>query len=112
MNRFTHDGFGMGLGDFFDIHSTRRAGHENDFPDTAIDENTEIQFALDVQAFFNENALDGTAAGTSLRGDEICAQHMRGDFRSFVRRVRELDAARLAAATSVDLRFYYDYVGL
>jgi hypothetical protein len=52
-----------------------------------------------------------TAGGAGLGRDEIDAEHMRSDFRGFVGRVRELDAAGFAAAASVNLRLDNDYVG-
>ena len=101
----------MRLGDFLDVHAAGGAGHKNNFANAAIDENAEIEFALDVEAFFDENALDGAAAGAGLRGDKIHAEHVRSDVRGFIRRVSELDAAGFAAAAGMNLRFHNDYAG-
>src|SRR5271163_3327310 len=106
MNRLAHDGFGIRLGNFFDIHASGSTGHENYFAHAAIDKNAEIKFALDVQTLFDKNALDGAAAWAGLRRDEIHAQHVRSDVCGFVGRVRKLDAPRFAATASMNLRFY------
>ena len=76
MNDFAQDRVGIVLGDFFDFHAAGGAGHEEHFAGGAIDENAEVEFALDVETFFDEEALDDAAAGAGLRGDEIHAQHV------------------------------------
>jgi hypothetical protein len=67
--------------------------------------------ALAMQTFFDQHTFYGAAGGAGLHRDEIDAQHVRSDFRGFVGRVRELDAAGFAATASVNLRFDNDYVG-
>jgi len=64
MNGFAQNGAGIFLGDFLDFHAASGAGHEDHAAGGAIDEQTEIKFALDVQAFFDEQALDDAAGGT------------------------------------------------
>ena len=51
-------------------------------------------------------------AGPVCDGDQIHAEHVRSDFGGFVGRMRELHAARFAAAAGVNLRFHDDDVGL
>src|SRR5712692_4182130 len=82
MNVFAQDGCGIFLGDFFDFHAAGGAGHENGKTGSAIDQEAEIKFALDVQTFFDEYALDDAAAGTGLRRDEVHAQDVAGDRKS------------------------------
>ena len=91
--------------DFLDLHAAGGAGHEENFARGAIDEDAEVEFALDVEAFFDEHALDDASAGAGLHGDEIHAEHGAGDVGGFVGRVREFDAAGFTAATGVNLRF-------
>ena len=85
MNRLAHDGFGIRLGNFFDVHTAGSTSHENYFAHAAIDEDAEIKFALDVQTLFDKDALDGATAGAGLGRDEIHAQHVRSDVGGFVR---------------------------
>ena len=108
MNRFAQNGAGIVLGDFFDFHAARGAGHENDVAGGAIDEQAEIKFALDVEAFFDEQALDDAAGGAGLRRDQLHAENVAGEIGGFVGGARQLDAATFAAAAGVDLRFHDD----
>ena len=105
MDGFTEDRFGMGLGHFFDFHAACGAGHEDDLARGAVDEDAEVELTLDIESFFNEQALDDTACGTSLHGDEIHAEHVAGDFGGLVGGVGELDATGFPAAAGVDLGF-------
>src|ERR1700733_10724384 len=105
LNEFVEDGFRICFCDFFDFHAAGSAGHEENFARGAIDEDAEVELALDVQTFFDQHALDDAPAGTGLHSDEIHAEHGAGDFGGFVGRMRELYAAGFAAATGMDLRF-------
>ena len=106
MNRLAQNGAGIILGDFFNFHAARGAGHEHDAAAGAVDEQAEIKFALDVEAFFDEHALHDAAGGAGLRRDELHAQDVAGDVGGLVGGARELDAAGFSAATGVDLRFH------
>src|SRR5260370_5913798 len=64
MYRFAQNGARIFLGDFLDFHAARGAGHEDNAAACAIDKEPEIKFALDVEAFFDEHALDEAAACT------------------------------------------------
>jgi hypothetical protein len=112
MNGFSQNGSGIFLGDFLDFHAASGAGHEYDAAGGAIDEQAEIEFALDVQAFFDEQALDDTAGGTGLRSDQLHAENLAGEIGSFVGRTGQLHASRFAAAAGMDLRFDDGDVGL
>src|SRR5260370_10043529 len=76
MNRFAQNGARIFPGDFLDFHAARGAGHEDNAPGGAIDKEPEIKFALDVEAFFDEQALDDAAAGTALRSDQLHTENM------------------------------------
>jgi len=80
---FAEDGFGMLLGNFFDFHSAGGAGHEDGPGGFAVDDQAEIEFALDVQTFFDEQTFYDAADGSGLNSDEIHAQHVAGDFGGF-----------------------------
>ena len=74
----------------------------------AIHEHAEIEFALDVQAFFDQQAADDAAFFAGLRRDEGHAHDLAGEIGGFVGRFREFYAAAFAAASRVNLRFH-DY---
>ncbi len=111
MDDFLDDGGRIFSCDFFDFHAARGARHENDAADAAVHEKTEVKFALNDEAFFDEQALDDTAAGAGLNRHEIHAEHAAGDFSGFIRRMNELDASRLTAATRMNLRLDDDDAG-
>src|SRR5579859_6276349 len=112
MNGFFQDGRGIFLGDFLDFHAAGAAGHKDDASGFAIDQQAEVEFALDVQAFFDEQALDDAASGAGLNGDQIHAQHAGGDFGGFVGRMGQLDATGFAASAGMNLRLDDDNIGL
>ena len=72
--------------------------------DGAVHQDAEVELALDVETFFDQQALDDAAAGAGLRRDQLHAQHLAGEVRGFVGGMRELHAAGFAAAAGVDLR--------
>src|SRR5260370_42013333 len=79
MNRFAQNGAGIFLGDFLNFHAASSAGHEDDAAGGPIDEKAEIKFALDVETFFDEQALDNAASGASSRSDQLRAEAVAGD---------------------------------
>src|SRR5207253_8112849 len=105
MNGLAQNGAGIFLGDFLDFHAAGGAGHEDDAANGAIDEEAKIKFALDVEAFFDEQALDDAAGGAGLRSDQLHAENVAGDVGSFIRGAGQFYASGFAAATGVDLRF-------
>ena len=78
-------------------------------PDGAIDEDAEVEFALDVQAFFDQQAADDAAFFAGLRRDELHAENLPGE-RLRLRRgdVASFTPPRFAAAAGVNLRFHHD----
>src|SRR5713226_1564583 len=112
MNRFAQNGAGIILGDFLDFHAAGGAGHENNVAGGAIDEQAEIKFALDVEAFFDQQSLDDAAGGAGLRSDQLHAKNVAGEISGFVGGTRQLYAASFAAATCVDLRFDNDDIDM
>ena len=52
------DGGGIFVRHDFDLHAARGAGHDDRGFDGAVDQDAEVELELDVEAFFNEKALD------------------------------------------------------
>ena len=90
--------------DFFDLHAAGGAGHDHGSFDGAVHQDAEIEFALDVEAFLDQQAAHDAATGTGLRRDQVHAQNLRGQLRRFVGGTRQLHAAAFAAAAGMDLR--------
>ena len=84
MNRLAQNRFGIVLGDFLDFHSAGGAGHKHGRAHRAIDENAEIKFALDVEAFFDQQAANDAPFRARLRRDEIHSEDALGVGGSFV----------------------------
>ena len=80
-------------------------------PGRAIEDDAEIQLALHLEAFFDQHAPDDAPFGTGLVRDERHADHRARQLLRVLRRLRELDAAALAAAARVDLRLHDDNAG-
>ena len=57
-----------------------------------------------LQPFFDQHARDDAPFGAGLMRDERHADHLARELLGFVGRLRELDAAALAAAAGVNLR--------
>ena len=91
-------------GDFLDVHAAGRRGHERDAARVAVEQQAEVQLALDLRAGLDVDLVDRQAVARGLLGLEPLPEHAlgrRGDVRG---RLDHLDAARLAAATGVHLR--------
>src|SRR5712672_1632235 len=109
MNRLAQNSGGILFGNFRDFHAAGSASHEDDVTGGAINKEPEIKFALDVQSFFDEQAFDDAAGGTSLRSHQLHAENVAGEIGSLVRGPSEFYAACFAAAPSVNLGFYDDH---
>ena len=81
-------------------------------PGLAVDQQSQIEFALDVQPFFDQQALYDAPLRARLRRDQVHSQDLRRDFRSFVGRTRQLHAPAFAAPSRVNLRFHHTHLGL
>ena len=98
----------MLLRDFLDFHSARGAGHEHRRADRAIHQDAQIKLALDVEAFFDQQAPDDAALFAGLRRHELHAQNAAPR----ATRPRPTDRAsftppRLAAPACVNLRLHH-----
>ena len=70
----------------------------------AVDQDAQIELALDLEPFLDEHAADLLALGAGLMRDQRHADHLLRELLGFVGRLGDLDAAALAAAAGVDLR--------
>ena len=107
MNRFAQNHFGMVLRDFLDFHSAGRAGHKYRRANSAVNQNAQIQLALDVEPFFDQQAANDAALRARLRRDQLHSENALGMRRRFVGRFRELHAAAFAAPAGMNLRFHH-----
>ena len=70
----------------------------------AIDQDAEIELALDLEPFLDQHAADLLAFGAGLVGDQRHPDHLLRELLDLVERPGDLDAAALAAAAGVNLR--------
>jgi hypothetical protein len=91
------------LGDFFDVHAARFGGDDGDAATLTIERQRKIDLAFDVRARLDVHRLDRQALGPGLFSDEPLAEHVGRSGTHRIEVARQLDAARLAAATRVDL---------
>ena len=69
----------MPFRDFLDFHAARGAGHEDRRADGAVHQHAQVDFALDIEPFFDQHAADDAAFRARLRGDELHAQDLLGE---------------------------------
>ena len=78
-------------------------------PGLPIDHDSQIQFAANIQSFFDENLLNLPAFRTRLRRDERHSQNFSGESSPHPSGVfASFHAAALAAPAGMDLRFHND----
>ena len=94
----------MLFGDLLDLDAALFADHEDDALRGTIEDEPEIQLAIDGEAFFDEEPKDLLAAGAGLIRDERLAEQLARDRLGFGARLGELDAAGLAASAGMNLR--------
>ena len=70
----------------------------------AIEDDAQVELALDLQALLDEHALHLLARRPGLVGDEVHAEDLLGGRARLVGPLHDLDAAALAAAAGVNLR--------
>ena len=100
--------FRVRRGHFLDVHAAGGAGDDDRTAGRAIDQDAQIELALDLQAFLDEHASDLPALRAGLVRDERHPDHLFRQPLGFVGRFRQLDAAALAAAAGMDLRLHDD----
>src|SRR5690606_38678222 len=93
-------------GNLLDLHAALGGGHHGDARGGAVDQEAQVELALDVAAFLDIEALDQLALGAGLVGHQGHAQHLAGLVLHVVQRLDDLDAAALAAAAGMNLGLY------
>ena len=91
------------LRDFFDVHAAGFGGDDGDAATLTIERQRKIDLAFDVRARLDVHRLDRQSFGPGLFGDEPLAEHVGRSGTHRIEVARQFDAARLAAATRVDL---------
>src|SRR5437660_10061996 len=85
--------------DLFNVHAARSRCHEHRLAFPAIHENPDIEFLLDRQSFFDQQAAYNASFGARLVRDERHAQHPGGEIAGFLDRFGNLYTTALAPAS-------------
>ena len=91
-------------GDFLDVHAAFRARHQHHALRPPIDDHPDVKLFADVRAFFDQQAPHLLPLRSRLVSDELHAEDAAREVSDLGDRLRDLDAAPLAAAAGVDLR--------
>src|SRR5262249_12431079 len=110
IDRLLQDLLGMLGGDLFDLHAALGRRHHGHAPRAAVDHHADVELARDVDALLDEEALHALALGPGLMGHEVHAVDGARLLLGVDEVLGDLDAAALAAAAGVDLRFDDDDV--
>ena len=89
--------------DLLDLDAALGGCHHGDLAGGAVDDHAEVELTRDVDAFLDVEAADLLPLGAGLVSDELHAKDLACDLADFIEALGELDAAALAATTSVDL---------
>ena len=92
--------------DLLDVDAALGARDHDDPLRVAVDDEREVELALDARGPLDQHAADALALGARLRRDERGAEHLVGDLGDLGGGVADLHAAGLAAAAGVDLRLH------
>ena len=100
--------------DRLDVHAALGRDDDGDAAGAAVDQQSEVEFLVDVDAVGDVEPIDLLAGRAGLDGDQRLAEHLGGVLADLVDRMGEADAAlgvgaeflelALAAAAGVDLR--------
>ena len=99
------NGIGSLRSHLFDIHSAGGRCHEHGLASGAVHQNSQIQFLLDRQGFFNQQPPHDASFGTGLVRNQSHAQHLFGNVPGLVGRLGDLYPSALAASAGMNLRF-------
>jgi hypothetical protein len=89
------------------FHAARRTGHEHRSARFAVNQQSQIKFAPDVQSLFDQQPLHRPSLRTGLCRHQVHSQDVRSNLRPFIRGPRQFYAAALAAASRVNLRLHH-----
>ncbi len=101
------DLFWMGLRDLLDLHAALGRDHQGDARCGAVDQHAGIEFARDVAAILDIDALDLAPLRPCLVRHQYLAQHILGPGAYVLDGLHHLDPARLAAPARMDLRLHH-----
>ena len=90
--------------DLLDLNAAFLGTHHDDPRRGAVNDKAQVVFLFDIRAFFNQEATDLLALRPRLMRDENLAKQLLRVAFDLFNGLGNLDAARLAAATRVDLR--------
>jgi len=107
LDGFLEDALGGFRGDIFDLDAAVGRRHEGVLAGGAVEDDAQVELALDGQSFFDQEALDDAAFGSGLMGDQLHAQNFFSGGAGFLGVFDHLDASTLAASAGVDLGFDY-----
>jgi hypothetical protein len=94
------------VGDLLDFDAAFLTRHDHGFLRGSIEHDSEIQLTRDLEALFDEHALDHTAFGPGLIRYEAHAEHLRRGVADLGWALHDLDAATLASAAGMNLRLH------
>ena len=107
---FAEDGGGILFRDSFDLHATFPTGDEDRAISHTVQGNREVKFPGDFRRFPHQNGMDRLPLGSGLMGDQLIANHARGDIADLGGGFDEMDPrfesvleCALPAASRVDL---------
>ncbi len=113
VDREGHDLLGGRSRDFLDVHAAFGRDDEGNARGLAVDQQREVEFARDVRAIFDVDAVDLLAGRAGLVRHQRAAEHLLGELGGFFHRLGQANAAlltgfglfelALAAAAGVDL---------
>jgi hypothetical protein len=91
------------LGELLDLHAAPPGGDHADALQFAIQDEAQVQLALERLGHFDVNALAGLALRSGLAGHQALSKQILGGLRDFVVGPAQLDTAGLAATAGMHL---------
>jgi hypothetical protein len=98
------DFFRVGGGHFLDVHAAGGAGNHHGAGAGAVDDDAQIELALDLHPFLDQHPAHLLAFGPGLVRDQGHPQHVLRQLLGLADRAGHLHAAALAAAAGMNLR--------
>lgn len=79
INGGSEDSLGALLGDSLDIHTTLGGGDDDGATSSAVQEDSEVEFATSELALANVDGVTDATTGASLLGDELVTDHLASE---------------------------------
>src|SRR5262249_21906161 len=96
--RCFEDFFGVPGGDFFDLDSSLRAGHQHRHADGSVQDHAQVDFSGNVYRVLHQHFGHTLALVAGLTGNEGNPKHDLGHVAAFFARTHKFDAAPFLAA--------------